>query len=322
MDIKDEDIPDPHLALIGKRRTFYSLHLEGAKTPDVWATIDAFLADILAQTKGALIDVQANKWETATKQGLVAHDVAQPRKPHWMTFWFKDGARFHATGFADLLTTLGTILPAAVPRRLGLTGPLQGKVTNGDTAPLVDTFQTNGDIILRSAAPFGDVLVSVPSAKRFEEYNPRHFARRDHLLGTVAFAFKPKLFEDKAATTALFRAFETLSLQLDVVYAEIRTDNDMPGGTGWFWNGLPHGPVLARCIGPDDCGVWPDAVTAGRRIGPNHVVERAGRDATLLPSPPREMVLPLLDGGDRRSAPKLAPVFPFDYVYGEDTYYW
>lgn len=239
-----------------------------------------------------------------------------------MSFWFKDGDGFHATGFAAMLALLADQLPAALPRRYGSSEPLQGRIVEDDMTPLIRAFADGPDMLLKAAAPFGDVLMSIPCKARFARWHPTHFVKRRHLLGYVSFEIRPAIFADKQAHAALMAAFDALCLQLDVIYAEIRQDSDRPGGRGRFWEGLPHGPAHTRCIGPDYCGVWPDAVAQARRIGPNHVVWTKGQDAAALPSPPREMVLPLLDGGDPRGPPKLAQVFPFDYESGPDRYHW
>lgn len=62
-----EDVPPEHLPLIGRRRWLVGLYIESAPFPDALAAFEMWLTDVLADTKGILIDEQAECGQSAAK---------------------------------------------------------------------------------------------------------------------------------------------------------------------------------------------------------------------------------------------------------------
>lgn len=326
--VEDEDLPDTHSGILGKRRQLFRIHLEGRFTSQDQSAIDHWLGEIVTRTKGVLIDPQSDTYQTPTKCGQLAPTKTQPDTSSWMSFWFEDGEAFYQHGFEEVLALSLRLMPEAAPRRYGTCEPLQGKIEAGDFTGLIAAFKTATDVSMKAATPFGDILPSIPCRKTFERYHPQHFIRRQFMLGHLSFELRPKIFDKPADRDRLLAFFEQLCVILDVVYAQIAQSS----GGAWFWHGLPDCAPRTVCIGPAYQRVWPAFAQSARKIGLHHAMITTDRLGNMPPRPPQELIapaqLPSYDrktGGyrDTRDDPPInAPVFPFDYAFDLDRYIW
>lgn len=316
---EDEDLPQNYRPFLGKKRFLFRIHLEGELSPTDQQTIDKWLGAIVAQTKGVLIDLQTEHFETPTKSGQLEVLATKPNESGWMTFYFEDGERFFESGFAAMIEKISLLMPEAAPTRFGYYEPLQGRIEGNDFSELVSSYKNQTDPFMKSKTPFGHVFLSTPCKKTFERHHPQHFIRRHFLMGKVAFEIRPKLFTNRASHERLIKLFETLCISLDVTYAEI-TPTDEKGS--WFWCGLPDNQPHTICLGSAYQGAWPEALTTGFKIGAHHHLVTTDRFGNKPPRPPRELVAPNQENKDLRGKLEFAPVFPFDYKFDYDKYIW
>lgn len=307
--VQTEDIEPGIAAVVGKRRLLWQIHL----TDVDWPLVEAWVSQVLSLSKGVIIDLQANTFETATKRGHLRTEGRARPDPVWMNFWFSDGERFHAEGLAQLLATLAEIKPKALPQRYGFWEPLQHKV-EGDFAPLLQAFAEEPKLLLQAKTPFGGIHLSIPCKATYAGFHPDHWLRSHFLLARLSFEVKP--------TEDLREMFERLCLQLDVVYAEITGPMSHAAGS-WFWRGLPDGPKRAICIGPNYRRVWPEAQAFGYEVG-THRLFYAARDGSGLPPIPPALVAPYrsLNNRDPQAIPEFAPLFPFDFSFDPNVKVW
>jgi hypothetical protein len=333
-EIEPDDLPESELAVVGKRRLLWQISLSNQTSEQDWAQIERWLSKALAETKGVVIDRQTGTYQTSTRQGPISRDSKPDRDPSWLCFWFKDGEGFHADGLPKLLDTLAELLPEALPRRFGDFEPLQGRVQGNDFGLLLSAFADAPDLFLRAAPPFGDILLTIPCARKFSGYHPHHFIRRHFLLATLKVELRAACFENSRLHDRITLLFERLCIELDVVYAEFTAPQYNPWGS-WFWDGLPDRSPRAFCIGPEYRGVWPEAEVLGKQIGPHHRIFIAARDGSGLPKIPQKLLSPTsvpLAAGNMATIvaqnrnlyepPLLAEVFPFDFNYAPDKYIW
>lgn len=316
---EDEDLPSTYLPVLGKKRILFRIHLEGEMTPTDKAAVDIWLGALIAQTKGVLIDLQTERFETQAKAGYLTPQGEAAATNGWMSFFFEGGEAFYDSGFEQMLGDISQIMPEAFPARYGPYEPLQGKVEGGDASDLIRSFKTETKLFMKAKTPFGHILSSVPSKKAFEDYHPQHFIRRRFLLGWVGFELRPKIFTDPAQLGRLMALFERLCVTFDVVYGHIVQTDHMGG---WFWNGLPDHEAHTICVGRAYQQVWPQITQTGHRIGNDLRVVTTDRFGNKPPRPPQSLIAPRQDLKNARAAPKLAQVFPFDYAFDENRYLW
>jgi hypothetical protein len=319
--LEDEDIPDEVHAVIGTRRVAYQIHLEGVLSPEDGRTADAWMRNAIQNTKGVLIDLQTEVFETATKGGQLKQ-TANPTRTRLggMSFHFADGEAFYSDGFEGMLSVFAEVLPSALPARYGLYEPLQNTVLGKDMTPVVAAFQSDTDVILKGKAPFGHLLHSIPCKKTFERFHPKHSIRREFLLANVSLELRPKVFTDPVLWPKLVTAFERLCVDLDVIYAEI--SQHPAHRDAWFWYGLPGGTPRTMCIGPTYRAVWPEAETTGRPIGGHHLILDTDRFGATPPPVPENLLAPSNRDKNPGGKPDYATVFPFEFTYDYDTYHW
>ena len=244
-----DDIPLAYRRLIGKKRWLYRIHLEGEIQQNDHRRIDEWLNTIVCESKGILIDLQSEKYQTASKSGAIQPDEGEIPKMGSMSFYFGDGEGFYEHGFSAMLAKIEDVFPKALPTRYGYYEPLQGKVEKGQYAEIAQAFRNDTDLFMKSPTPFGHIYMSIPCKKTFEKYHPQHFIRRHFLMGRVEFELRRRVFENPTDLSALLRLFKELCVELNVVYAEI-LQADEPGDA-WFWFGLPdRQSVHTICIGP------------------------------------------------------------------------
>ncbi|WP_289041144.1 hypothetical protein [uncultured Aliiroseovarius sp.] len=324
------DIPDNHAPLVEKKRFLFRIHLEGVLATQEMGHVDAWLGQVVLRTKGVLINLQTNQFETPTKSGQLNASVEPVRDSGWMTFYFQDGEAFYEHGFENMLQDISSTLPEAMPNRYGYYEPLQCRIEGGDFSGLISSFKKETDVCMKSRSPFGDILLTIPCRKTFERYHPHHFIRRKFLLGRVSFQIRPKLFDSPSETAKLTVLFEKLCVTLEVVYAEIVRADEFGS---WFWYGLPDHQAHTFCLGPAYHKVWPDIGTVGYTIGHRHHVVTTDRFGNSPPRPPNNLIAPEQEDScidpetgkirdTRDQKPKYAPVFPFDYEFDLNTYIW
>jgi len=317
--VEEEDIPANYLPVLGKKRILFRISLEGNHTSSDRAAVDSWLGAIVLETKGVLIDLQTEHFETPTKSGKLEEKAIQPNDSGWMSFYFEGGEKFYESGFEQLLREISLLMPEAAPARFGYYEPLQGKVEDGDVSELVSSFKTETDIFMKSRSPFGHIFLDVPCKKTFERYHPQHFVRREFLLCRVCFELRPKLFTHPANLDRLKSLFESLCITFDVVYAEIvQTDNR----GGWCWYGLPDHQAHTICVGRAYQEVWPEVLKSGRKIGEHHHLVTTDRFGNKPPLPPRALVAPDQGDGNPGGKSEYASVFPFEYRFDHDAYIW
>jgi hypothetical protein len=316
---EDEDLPSNYLPVLGKKRLLYRIHLEGELSQTDQETVDSWLGEIVAQTKGVLIDLQTEYFETLTNSGQLEPSTAKPNKNGWMTLYFEDGERFFKSGFVAMLDEISLSMPEAAPTRFGYYEPLQGRIEHGDFSELLSAFANDPYVFLKSQTPFGHVFLNIPCKKTFEHYHPQHFVRRRFLLANVSFEIRPKLFSNQLMLKRLLKFFERLCVSLDVTYAEIIQTDQM---SSWFWYGLPDNQPHTICLGSAYQGVWPEALKAGYKIGAHHHLVTTDRFGNKPPRPPRELVAPSQEDVNPRGKPNFAPEFPFDYKFDHGKYIW
>lgn len=317
--VEDEDLSTNYLPILGKKRVLFRIHLEGDLTSSDHAAVDTWLGKVISETKGILIDLQTEQFETPTKSGQLTPQPDQSNDNGWMSFYFEDGERFYESGFEKMLKEISTTMPEAIPARYGYYEPLQGRVEDGDLSDLVASFKNETDISMKAKTPFGDILVRVPCQKTFEGLHPKNFMRRKFLLGRVCFELRPKLFAHPEKLDRLKSLFERLCVVFDVAYAEIVQTDDWGN---WFWCGLPDNEAHTICVGSAYQSVWPEVSEAGYKVGSNHLVVTTDRFGNKPPRPPKELIAPDQTHVAPTGKPKLAPVFPFDYEFGFDKYIW
>lgn len=317
--VEDEDIPANYLAILGKKRVLYRIHLEGDISNSDQMSVDDWLKKIIAETKGVLIDLQTEQFETPTKSGNLEAHRDQPNDNGWMSFYFEDGEKFYESGFEKMLQEIAISMPEAIPARYGYYEPLQARVEDGDMSDLVASFKNETDIFMKAKTPFGHIFVDVPCKKTFERYHPEHFIRRKFLLGKVCFELRPNLFAHPEKLDRLKSLFEGLCMIFDVAYAEIVQTDDW---CSWFWSGLPDNEPHTVCLGQAYQNVWQDALRFGYKIGEHHHIITTDRLGYKPPHPPKELIAPDQTHVSPTGKPKLAPVFPFDYKFEFDKYIW
>lgn len=316
-----DDIPLAYLHLIGKKRWLYRIHLEGEIQPDDQYSIDDWLHTIVSESKGVLIDLQSEEYETPNKSGTIQPDEGEAPKKGVMSFYFRDGEGFYAHGFDAMLVKIEEIFPRALPTRYGYYEPLQGKVEKGQYAEIKRYFQNDTSLFMKSLSPFGHIYMSIPCKKTFEKFHSQHFMRRHFLMGSVDIELRRSIFENPTDLSALLRLFKGLCVELDVVYAEILKADER--GDAWFWFGLPDRKTAHTiCVGPAYQEVWEAGSVAGEPIGNRHRIFTTDRFGNKPPQPPSDLLAPgqkgILSGGK----PNFAPVFPFDYEFDHEKYLW
>ncbi|MBJ7389389.1 MAG: hypothetical protein JHC92_08155, partial [Sphingomonadaceae bacterium] len=123
--VEDEDVPNSYIPVLGKKRILFRIHLEGEISRADKETIDGWLGAIIAQTKGVLIDLQTENFETLTKSGKLDSSTTKPIENGWMTLYFEDGERFFESGFSTMLEEISLLMPEAAPTRFGYYEPMQ-----------------------------------------------------------------------------------------------------------------------------------------------------------------------------------------------------
>ena len=324
--MEDEDIFEDFQPVIGKKRQMVRVHLEGQLTSGDCTIVEAWFRETLLATKGVLIDLQSDTYQTTHKSGKIKPVARETKTSNWMTFQFVDGEAFYHTGFAVMLERIAEIMPEALPKRFGPWEPMQYKIENGDCTQLLTEFKQDPGFILKAQTPFGHIFQRFPSKKTFERSHPQHFIKRDFLVGCVSFEIKPRLFDSPVLFAKLMELFEHLCIDLDVFYAEIIEGTDMPNGS-WFWRGLPRGNAHTVCIGPPYNDAWPQFTQAASKIGKHHHIITTDRFGSVPPLAPLELQEPRQPGLDgnaniRDVEPNYAPVFPFDFTFDLDTYHW
>lgn len=322
--LEEEDIPVSYLPVIGMKRWLNRIHIEGPIDQSDRASLSSWLRTVVVEAKGVLVDLQSETYETIKKSGTIVAGNEANSEMGAMSFYFEDGEGFYRDGFEEMLKTIAETFPAALPRRYGHYEPLQGKLKEGQYDAIVSAFQKETDhFLMKPAAPFGHIYMSVPCKKYFENMHSMHFMRRHFLLGNVSFELQQKLFENPAHLSDLLQLFEALCVQLDVVYAEILKADEPP--EVWFWRGLPdRKTVHSLCIGPAYCEVWPDAAKTGYPVGEYHRVFSIDRFDNTPKQPPSELRAPKESGIDMNStnAPNYAAVFPFNFKFDRDRFVW
>jgi len=317
--VEDEDLPANYLAILGKKRVLYRIHIEGEISASDQKSVNDWLKKVIAETRGVLIDHQTEQFETPTKSGNLEAHRDQPNDSGWMSFYFEDGEKFYKSGFEKMLQETAIAMPEAIPARYGYYEPLQGRVEDGDVSDLVASFKNETDIFMKAKTPFDHIFVSVPCQKTFEGIHPEHFIRRKFLLGSVCFELRPKLFAHLEKLDRLKSLFKRLCVAFDVTYAEIVQTDDRGS---WFWCGLPDNQAHTICVGSAYQNVWPEVLEAGYKNGKNHRVVTTDQFGNKPPRPPKELIAPDQTHVAPTGKPKLAPVFPFDYKFGFDKYIW
>lgn len=318
--VADEDLEGGVLAVIGRKRMLYSLHVEGVVARGEQGDLDGWLREVIALTKGVLVDLQSDRFETPTKAGQIATTEGAVKPSGWMSFLLADGEAFYDGGFARTLTTIAEVCPEALPARWGYWEPLQETVEGGDMAPLLAAFAEDTSILMKGRTPIGDISLSLPCRKTFERYHPRHAIRRQFMLANLSFELRAKAFADPRQWPRLMTLFERLCPELGVVYATIQTTPRWD--LGWFWYGLPQDSGHTLCLGPAYRTVWPEAEAQGRPLGPDHVILTTDRFGNAPPAPPPDLREPDAGGYAHGNRVHYAPVFPFDYKYRHDRYIW
>lgn len=317
--VEDEDVPNYYLPVLGKKRVLFRIHLEGEISRTDEETIDRWLGAIVSQTKGVLIDMQTENFETPTKSGKLDSSTTKTSENGWMTLYFEDGEGFFESGFSAMLEELSLSMQEAAPTRFGYYEPLQGRIENGDFSELLSSFANATDLFMKSKAPFGHVFLNIPCKKTFERYHPKHFIRRHFLMGCVAFEIKPILFTNRLVLERLLKFFERICVSLDVAYAEITKTDKM---SSWFWYGLPDNQPHTICLGSAYQGVWPEILKTGRKIGTHHHIVTTDRFGNKPLCPPKELVAPGQENLNPGGAPEFAPVLPFNYKFDYERFVW
>lgn len=310
--LEDEDLPEEVRPLVGKRRLLYQLHLQGSPDTVARAKCNAWLSELLARTRGVLVDLQTDRYETADKSGTLAAPVTPPGKPGrppsapsrgQMSFHFPDAEGFCEHGFRRMLDVIAETMPAALPTRFGHWEPLQGKVENGELGPLLAAFAEDPQILLQAKAPFGHIGVAIPCRRVMERWHPDSVRQFGFLMPGVRFDLRPKLFDAPAQLAELLTLFERLSVELDVVYSEIATRSNWLNAGGWRWRGLPHRVPHSLSIGRAYRRLWPEGEAHGRPVGRHHLLMTSDRFGTTPLLPPKALMADGLAG--------YARVFPF-----------
>ena len=223
-----------------------------------------------------------------------------------MSFFFEDVEGFHRSGLAQVLQIIAKVLPQAMPTRFGQYEPLQGRVENGDTGPLLAAFAEDPDQFLKAKTPFAHIFLSLSCKAVLAKWHPKHFIRKELLVGTLRFELRPKAFDDPR----LLPLFSEISTATRVFYSEIR-DRECPV-RAWFWHGLPNGPVRAFCLGRKYADLWPEAVARGQPLKGDTILVAPNRLQPALPEPPKD----LCDPGKRTQPGAINPAsyparFPF-----------
>lgn len=318
--LEREDISEEIQKIVGAKRQLYRIHAEGTLTPEDQDAVDGWLRGLVLATKGVLIDLQTNLFETPTKSGHIVHVPDTPKEHWWMTFSFENGEGFYETGFETMLRRIAEIMPEALPQRWGYYEPLQQKVENGDVSALIAGFKNETDVLQKAQTPFGHISMWIPCKKTSDRYHPTHFLKRKFALGNVRFEVKPKIFSSPDVLTRLMALFEDPCVELDVVYGAILKENAIDADWYW-WRGVPQMRQHTVCIGAAYRAVWTDFVDAGKPIGRHHCVVKTDRFGNRPPALPRNLT-PSRRGPVQSDAPNYAEVFPFDFEYDHNRYVW
>jgi hypothetical protein len=317
--VEDEDLPDNFISVLGGKRFLFRIHLEGEFTLSDKETVNAWLGEIVRETKGVLIDLQTERFETPTTQGYLEPQSAQPCKSGRMSFYFRDAERFYDRGFEETLRHISLLMPEAAPARFGEYEPLQSRVKDCDFSELISAYKADTSIIMQGKAPFGHISHWVPCHKTGERYHPRHFMRTHFALGELCFEIRPKLFAHPVQLKRLTTLFETLCVALDVVYAEITETN---ARAHFLWRGLPDNAAHTICLGPAYQSTWPGFQDVGYKVSEYHQVVTSDRLGSKPPRPPEDLRAPFQENGATWGKPKLARIFPFDYEYDPSKNFW
>ena len=160
--VEEEDLPDNYLPILGKKRVLFRIHLEGDLTSLDQTAVDAWLGAIVAETKGVLIDLQTERFETPTKAGQLEAPTDKSNNNGWMSFYFEDGEKFYESGFEEMFRQLSLLMPEAIPARYGYYEPMQGRVESGDVSGLFSSFKNETDVFMKSKTPFAHIYTNTP----------------------------------------------------------------------------------------------------------------------------------------------------------------
>ena len=306
---EDDDIPAAYLPLLGKRRRWLiRLHIEGRPAPDRLAAFDDWLAGVVADHNGVLIDEQAGTYLTAKiaaplpdqKGGDDTDGMGE------MSFYFEDVEAFVPHMLPAILDTIRDVLPEAMPTRFGQYEPLQGRVENGDTTQLLAAFNSDPDQFMKARTPFAHIHSSIACEAELKKWHPNHFLRRHFLAGRLSFELRPKALTDPR----LQRLMWEIAKHLKAFYAEIRAVESPV--RAWFWRGLPPGPVRAFVLGPPYTALWPEAASSAIDRHDGLILVAPNRLDPTLPEPPAKLQDPGEDFSPHEQTPDYAEVFPFE----------
>ncbi|QKG70031.1 hypothetical protein [Erythrobacter mangrovi] len=325
--LDQDDIPENYLPVIGRKRVLSRIQLEGHLTPSDQSCVDEWLGQVIRETKGVLIDLQTDRFETPTRSGLLEADHGQPESLAEMAFYFEDGEKFYESGFADVLGECARIMPEALPVKFGYYEPLQGRIKGDDFSELVSSFKQESSLFFMQAkSPFGHISLNVPCKKTFEKYGKTHFTRRKFLLGHLRFDLRPSIFRHPVKLAKLQSLFEQICVALDVVYAEI---TDRQSRNSWLWYGLPDNQPRTICVGRRYQEVWPDISGLGYSIAEHQKIISTDRFGKKPPRPPQDLIAPaqpdLSDPRHRDTRdipPNYAATFPFNFQFDPNNYIW
>lgn len=315
-----DDIPENYRRIVGARRSLFRIHLEGRLNRRDRKTVDTWLTELVTFTKGVLINLQTEEYQTPLKSGTLGQNLSAPADYGSMSFYFLDGERFYENGLEDMLNCIAKVMPEALPVRYGHYEPLQGKLESNDFSNLLAAFREATDMFMKSPAPFGHIYLSIPCRKTFAIYHPQHFIRREFLVGCVSFELRQTLFANHSKLVQLRSLFSGLCLSLDVIYAVISQREER--GAGWQWFGVPNMSADTVCVGPQYKTVWPEFERHGEPLGPRHHIISADRFGNAPPQPPAELAAPDHLDNTISNKHRYARVFPFDYEFSETRYIW
>ncbi len=290
-----DDVPETYFHIIGKKRWLYRIHLEGEIAHGDQRRIDDWLRTIVLESRGVLIDLQTEKYETPTLSGRIEPEEERPTQMGAMVFYFEDGEGFYERGFKSMLQKIEDVFPRALPTRYGEYEPLQGRLEKGKYSEITKLFRDSTEFFMKSPTPFGYVYMAIPCKKQLEAYPPSHSIHRDFLMGCVEFELRANIFEKPVDLASLLLLFKELSVQLNVAYAEI-LPTEQPENA-WFWSGLPdRKSAHTICVGPAYLEIWKEAAMTGEALGKRHRIFTTDRFGNKPPRPPAVLLAPAQKG--------------------------
>jgi len=291
-EVEDEDIPPEVRRSVPGVIYSVLIAIEGPAPPSAFSTALRIAKTIAACSVGIVYDPQEGS--ITTPKGVkrfpapVGDDSPANEGIVSLSWWFADCQRFREVGCRQLVETIRTRLPEALPRRYGDYEPPQYKLKVHGLEHFVEFLveSPNQFVVWYPHEPVLGVSLTVPDRAGATPQGYR--------CGWLNIDLNGAMFSSPAWFTELVRFWREVSIIVTPFYAEIR-DERAPIKT-WWWNGIPSLLPSAIMLGEPYVSLWP-AFAANAKLASNglrYLVAPSSHDtvAKLTPPPPQDLLQP------------------------------